>query len=200
MPSTLRSARFAWYQKTPTPMGYGLMPQRSKTSTPYSTRLPIASMPGRYGGCGTFMLAEASAAVPFVGAAIGAVTIAQLLRVASMNSTPSIMQVDSLMPRQAASAGRLNPAATQGLGGIDSAWHSRVPGTQTAAMRIRPSFRLGVNVLPHRRLSAECRQAHLCRTGRLCLLRADPARTGPGGYACYSAHSRRSINRRFPPN
>jgi len=72
----------------------------------------------KYDGCGTLTLAEASAAVPFVGAAIGALTIAQLLRVASMCSTPRIMQVELNAP-EAACAGTLNPAAVQGLGGIE---------------------------------------------------------------------------------
>lgn len=72
----------------------------------------------KYDGCGTFTLAEASAAVPFVGAAIGALTIAQLLRVASTCSTPRIMQIELNAP-EAASAGTLNPAAARGLGGIE---------------------------------------------------------------------------------
>ncbi|TIL96289.1 MAG: hypothetical protein E5Y73_01905 [Mesorhizobium sp.] len=75
----------------------------------------------KYGGCGTFTLAEASAAVPFVGAAIGALTIAQLLRVASMHATPRIMQVELNAP-EAASAGTMNPAAAQALGGIEFRW------------------------------------------------------------------------------
>ncbi|RWK65598.1 hypothetical protein [Mesorhizobium sp.] len=72
----------------------------------------------KYDGCGTFTLAEASAAVPFVGAAIGALTIAQLLRVASTCSTPRIMQIELNAP-DAANVGALNPPTTQGLGGIE---------------------------------------------------------------------------------
>ena len=72
----------------------------------------------KYDGCGTFTLAEASAAVPFVGAAMGALTIAQLLRVGAMRSAPSIMQVELGAP-EAASAGKLNRAPFQGLGGIE---------------------------------------------------------------------------------
>jgi hypothetical protein len=74
-----------------------------------------------YDGCGTFTLAEASAAVPFVGATIGALTIAQLLRVASMSSTPRIMQVELGAP-EAAIAGMMNPAAADALGGIEFRW------------------------------------------------------------------------------
>ncbi|RUV97273.1 hypothetical protein [Mesorhizobium sp.] len=75
----------------------------------------------KFDGCGTFILAEASAAVPFVGAAIGALTIAQLLRVASMCSTPRIMQVELNAP-DTVSAGTLNPPTAQGLGGIELRW------------------------------------------------------------------------------
>ena len=75
----------------------------------------------KYDGCGTFALAEASAAVPFVGAAIGALTIVQLLRIASMCSTPRIMQVELNAP-ETASAGTMNPAAAQGLGGMGFRW------------------------------------------------------------------------------
>lgn len=74
----------------------------------------------KYDGCGTFTLAEASVAAPFVGAAIGALTIAQLLRVGSMCSTPRIMQVELNAP-EAVSVGSLNPASAQGLGGIEFA-------------------------------------------------------------------------------
>ncbi|MER9243462.1 hypothetical protein [Mesorhizobium sp. M0633] len=75
----------------------------------------------KYEGCGTFTLAEASAAVPFVGAAIGAMTIAQLLRLASMHATPRIMQVELNAP-EAASAGTMNLAAAQAFGGIEFRW------------------------------------------------------------------------------
>ena len=70
----------------------------------------------KYGECGTFTLAEASAAVPFVGAAVGAVTIAQLLRTTSMSSTPRIIQVE-LNALEATVAGTMNPAASHGFGG-----------------------------------------------------------------------------------
>lgn len=45
-------------------------------------------------GCGVWQLAEASAAVPFVGAAAGALTVAQIIRVASRLSTPRLLQME----------------------------------------------------------------------------------------------------------
>lgn len=68
--------------------------------------------------CGTFSLAEASVAVPFVGATVGALTIAQLLRLAALKSTAQIIQIELGMP-EATSAGILNPTPTAGFGGIE---------------------------------------------------------------------------------
>lgn len=48
--------------------------------------------------CGTFMMAEASVAVPFVGAGVGAISIAQAIRLASMQETPQMLQMDLSAP------------------------------------------------------------------------------------------------------
>lgn len=72
----------------------------------------------KHGNCGTYSLAEASVAVPFVGAAIGALTIAQLLRLAALRPTNQISQVE-LGTVEAASAGVFNPVPGRGLGGFE---------------------------------------------------------------------------------
>ena len=43
--------------------------------------------------CGKVSFAEASVAVPFVGAATGALAVAQLIRLASMHATPLLLQI-----------------------------------------------------------------------------------------------------------
>lgn len=69
----------------------------------------------RYDRCGTRQLAEASVAVPFVGAAAGALTIGQVIRLGSMQKTVQFMQVELGAPAMAMS-GSLNdaPASSRG--------------------------------------------------------------------------------------
>ena len=45
-----------------------------------------------FGACGTVSLAQASVAVPFVGAAVGALVIGQALRLASMLETVPVVR------------------------------------------------------------------------------------------------------------
>lgn len=70
-----------------------------------------------YDQCGAFPLAEASAAVPFVGAAVGAVAIAQLLRLGSMQSTMQLMTMDLECPSMVTPSGA-NEAPRVSLGSI----------------------------------------------------------------------------------
>lgn len=65
--------------------------------------------------CGTRTLASASVAVPFVGAAVGALTIAQAIRLASMQTTIQMMQMELGTPAMAV-VGATNgaPMASQG--------------------------------------------------------------------------------------
>lgn len=72
----------------------------------------------KYGNCGTYSLAEASVAVPFVGAAIGALTISQLLRLAALRTTSQVLQIELGAPA-AAGVGAQNPGSAIGLGGIE---------------------------------------------------------------------------------
>lgn len=48
--------------------------------------------------CGAFEIADASVAVPFVGAAVGALTTVQVLRIAGMHKSPKLMRVDFSSP------------------------------------------------------------------------------------------------------
>ena len=65
--------------------------------------------------CGAFQLADASVAVPFVGAAIGALAVTQALRLAAMLEAPSLIQIELSAP-DFSSANRLAPKPTVGLG------------------------------------------------------------------------------------
>ena len=71
----------------------------------------------KFSNCGTLTLANASVAVPFVGAAVGALTIAQVIRVASMVETTQIMQMELGSPGMAM-VGAMNDAPTTSLGSV----------------------------------------------------------------------------------
>jgi hypothetical protein len=63
------------------------------------------------GQCGTVGFAEASVAVPFVGAATGALTIAQAVRLASMEPAPHFLQMELGAPEMTTFGGLI--AATE---------------------------------------------------------------------------------------
>ena len=68
------------------------------------------------GACGSYTLANASVAVPFVGAATGALAIAQLIRLASMRAGGALIQLELAAPAMVIDGGR--SSAPQGnLGG-----------------------------------------------------------------------------------
>lgn len=68
------------------------------------------------GACGTFNIADASVAVPFVGAATGAVAIAQIIRLASMTSGGALIQMELGAPEYVLDGG-LSPRPNAFLGG-----------------------------------------------------------------------------------
>lgn len=72
----------------------------------------------KFPDCGTFTLANASVAVPFVGAATGALTITQVIRLASMLETAQIMQMDLGTPAMVM-CGRMNGAPTASAGSVE---------------------------------------------------------------------------------
>lgn len=67
--------------------------------------------------CGAFTLASASVAVPFVGAAMGALCTAQLLRAGAMKGIPKIFQFEMSSPEMG-SRGRLSEEAVAGFGSV----------------------------------------------------------------------------------
>ncbi len=58
------------------------------------------------GACGTYPLANASVAVPFVGAATGALAIAQLIRLASMHPGGTLLQIELGAPEMVIDGGQ----------------------------------------------------------------------------------------------
>lgn len=67
--------------------------------------------------CGAFPLASASVAVPFVGAALGALCLAQLLRLGAMKQVPKVLQFEMSAPEQP-SCGQLADETPAGFGGV----------------------------------------------------------------------------------
>ena len=67
--------------------------------------------------CGTFTLAKASTAVPFVGAAVGALVITQAIRLTCMLGTARMMQMELGSPEMVTSGDLILGAGTN-LGGI----------------------------------------------------------------------------------
>jgi len=64
------------------------------------------------GECGKVSFAEASVAVPFVGAAAGAITISQAIRLASLQSAPLFLQIELGAPEMATLGGLTTPPET----------------------------------------------------------------------------------------
>lgn len=67
-------------------------------------------------GCGAYTLADGSVAVPFVGAATGALTIAQAIRLASLEPAGALIQLGLAAPEMQIDGG-LRPAAEMSFGG-----------------------------------------------------------------------------------
>jgi hypothetical protein len=63
------------------------------------------------GACGAYMLANASVAVPFVGAITGAVAIGQLVRLASARSAGALVQLSLGAPGMVIDGGQTPPPA-----------------------------------------------------------------------------------------
>jgi molybdopterin/thiamine biosynthesis adenylyltransferase len=70
--------------------------------------------------CGAYSLAQASVAVPFVGLALGAVAVTQLLRLGAMLPVADLLQVELSHPEQATAGQRIEPLkASVGVRQID---------------------------------------------------------------------------------
>lgn len=70
------------------------------------------------GRCGTFEFAEASVAVPFVGVATGALVAAQIIRIASLEAVPVLLQLELGAPEMATS-GSMLPSSGTNLGSCE---------------------------------------------------------------------------------
>jgi hypothetical protein len=71
----------------------------------------------RIGQCGIVSFAQASTAVPFVGAAAGALVIAQAIRLASLEFTACFLQMELGAPEMA-THGELTDAPQANLGSV----------------------------------------------------------------------------------
>ena len=80
--------------------------------------------------CGAYALAEASVAVPFVGAATGALAVAQLARVAAMEPLIRLMQIELGAP-DLASYGSMLSAPSNSVGAVEMDLLRRITRLQT---------------------------------------------------------------------
>jgi hypothetical protein len=76
------------------------------------TRPAYQELEDHVGECGKVSFAEASVAVPFVGAAAGAITISQAIRLASLQSAPLFLQIELGAPEMATLGGLTTPPET----------------------------------------------------------------------------------------
>jgi hypothetical protein len=90
-------------------------PERSKDIDSLMEHEAYSGHAAASGRCGALTLANASVSVPFVGAATGALTIAQAIRLASMQTTVQMMQVELGTPGMAI-IGATNDAVAESRG------------------------------------------------------------------------------------
>jgi hypothetical protein len=117
-PVDFESAQIRVLRKGSDPKRFWSAPETPKDVDALMLRRAYKVHARKSDNCGTFTIAEASIAVPFVGAAVGALTIAQLLRLGHMMETPKIMQADLASPELLMTGG-MNGAPISGLGGIE---------------------------------------------------------------------------------
>jgi hypothetical protein len=92
-------------------------PQHDALSTKLMEKKAYAELETRIGRCGIVSFAEASTAVPFVGAATGALVIAQAIRLASLQPATRFLHMELGAPEMVAPAGS-TPGPTINLGTI----------------------------------------------------------------------------------
>jgi hypothetical protein len=83
--------------------------ERVKENDQLLSNQAYKALEAEIGACGTYSLANASVAVPFVGAATGALAIAQLIRLASMNPGGILFQLELGAPEMVIDGGRTPP-------------------------------------------------------------------------------------------
>lgn len=92
-------------------------PETAKNVDALLERKAYQSHAKKFENCGTRTLAAASVAVPFVGAAAGALAITQVIRLASMQKTVQLMQMELGSPGMAM-VGAMNEAPTASSGSL----------------------------------------------------------------------------------
>lgn len=92
-------------------------PQRAALSAKLMEKEAYMELETRIGHCGIVSFAEASTAVPFVGAATGALVIAQAIRLASLQPATRFLHMELGAPEMVAQAGS-TPGPTINLGSI----------------------------------------------------------------------------------
>ena len=70
---------------------------------------PYKALQQTQGQCGTFEIADASVSVPFVGAAAGALALAQLIRLASLEAAARLLQLELHAPEMVLHPGFVTP-------------------------------------------------------------------------------------------
>ena len=117
-PIDFETAQIRVLTKEVDPRGLWSAPEKPKDVSALLERPAYRAHATQFDGCGTFALAEASVAVPFVGAAVGALSMAQLLRLGAMEETRQLMQTELSAPEMTV-AGAINTPLEKGLGGTD---------------------------------------------------------------------------------
>lgn len=97
------------------PSPFWSSPERPKNIESLMRKAAYRAKEAQSGRCGTLPLANASVSVPFVGAAAGALAITQAIRLASMQTTVQMMQMELGTPSMAI-VGAMNPAAAKSRG------------------------------------------------------------------------------------
>lgn len=97
------------------PAPFWSSPERPKDVDRLMQQAAYRAQEAESGRCGTLPLANASVSIPFVGAAAGALTIAQEIRLASMQTTVQMLQMELGTPHMTI-VGALNPATAESRG------------------------------------------------------------------------------------
>ncbi len=97
------------------PSPFWSSPERPKDVDSLMQQAAYRVQEAQSGRCGTLPFANASVSVPFVGAAAGALTITQGIRLASMQTTVQMLQMELGTPHMAI-VGAMNPAMAESRG------------------------------------------------------------------------------------
>jgi hypothetical protein len=117
-PVDFESLQIRILQRGVDPSSFWSSPERPKNVDRILEQEAYRAQEGQSGRCGTRTLANASVSVPFVGAAVGALTIVQAIRLASMQTTAQMMQMELGTPGMAI-VGAVNPVPVESHGSVE---------------------------------------------------------------------------------